>query len=115
MSRGRWQKTNINLKPNHGWRATPGYNVCVIGRGMMQFEFPRGWVTFPGEESIKLHDRNPPKDDMVLEVSVRTLPPIEWERVSLTYMLQESILVNAQTYLSEEEIGRVTRPDLQLV
>jgi hypothetical protein len=110
----RWKKFGMTLKPNHGWRCSPGHCLCVIGRGLMQFEYPGGWITIPGETSIKLHDRQPPDDDIVLEVSANPLPPTQWERVSLTYLLQESLLNTRQQFIPEEEVGHVMRPDLDL-
>ena len=111
----KWQKSEMKLKPNHGWRCSAGHKLCVIQRGLMQFEYPMHWIVKPGESSIKLHEKTPPLDDMVLEISVLPMPPIRWEDVNLTFMLQESLLKNVQEFVDEQEIHKINRPDLELV
>ena len=63
-----WKKQTLKLKANHGWRAKPGYQICVIGRGAVRFDFPREWIMEPDEVSFKFYDR-PHPDDVRLEAS----------------------------------------------
>ena len=111
----KWKKTEMRLKDNHGWRSSPGHQICVIGRGLMQFEYPEGWYVKPTDTSIKLHDRVPPMDDIVLEISVMPMRPIRWEEVNLARMLQDSLLQNVQELKTDEEMIAVNRPGLELV
>lgn len=110
-----WKKTTHHLRPDHGWRASPGYKLIVLGRGLMQFEYPHTWIVIPGETSFKLHDRTPPHDDIVLEVSILPLPPVDWKRVSLPFLLQDSQLTTGYRVIEEKDIHKYTRPDLQVV
>src|SRR5688500_13760003 len=74
-------KEEKTLKPDHGWRAAPGHQICVIDRGSLRFEFPQGWANEPGPTSIKLRDRPHPDDNMILEVSCLKAPRMDWSKV----------------------------------
>ncbi len=111
---GLFARSEIALAPDHGWRATPGYQICVISRGELRFEFPSGWVTVPGPTSIKLHDRPHPDDDMVLEVSVLRSPPIDWGRLPLSKLLLDGLHQQGRL-IGEGDVRTVDVPGLQLV
>ena len=88
----------IHLAENHGWRASPGHKVMVVGRGDLRFEYPQSWVHEITAQSVKLRDKTFPKDVMLLEVSVlRTPAPAEWNRVpSLTTLLLDNLRQQGQ-------------------
>jgi hypothetical protein len=110
---GLFTRREIALAPDHGWRATPGYQICVISRGDLRFEFPSGWVTVPGPTSIKLHDRPHPDDDMVLEVSVLRSPPVDWSRLPLSQLLLSGL--HHQGHLvRDDQVRNLDLPGLQL-
>jgi hypothetical protein len=102
------------MAANHTWRCTPGYQICVIGRGDIQFEYPQGWHVVPTDNSIKVHDRPPPDDDCVLEVSVLRFPPLREDRPSIYMLLQEGLLKSGH-FIPAEEIQEVQREDVQIV
>lgn len=102
-------KQEARLAADHNWRATPGHSLCVIARGELRFEFPQTWVTFPGPTSIKLHDKPPPGDDMVLEVSVLHAPPMDWTRITLAKVLQDSLHGRGHL-LGTEALQTITLP-----
>ncbi len=69
----KWIKKTYKLEQNYKWKAKPGYNIFVAGRGELRFDIPEKWVIIPeGNEgrSIKFHDLQPPDDNCVLEVSI---------------------------------------------
>lgn len=72
---GKWKRQTLKLKENHGWRAKPGYKIFVADRGAVRFDIPQEWIMDPGKDSIKFHDRTPPDDDCLLQVSVLHLSP----------------------------------------
>jgi hypothetical protein len=111
-----WTKTVLKLPKNHGWKAKPGYQVFVAARGAVRFDFPRGWLCLPGDDSIRFHDRKPPDDNCVLQVSVIFLPPIrgDWSALSLTGLVQEIVNGDERKILRRGGIIHVPRPDLEL-
>ena len=84
----RWKKQKLKLKVDHHWRSRPGYQICVIERGAIRFDFPRGWVMEPGEVSFKFYDRPHPDDDIRLEVSYNPIPPVDWSGLPLDQLLE---------------------------
>jgi hypothetical protein len=110
----KWHKRSAKLPVNHGWRAKPGNNVFVADRGAVRLDFPEGWVVEPGEGSIKFHDKKPPDDDCVLEVSYLRLPPIDWSGLPLAKMLAQVLERDDRGTLSTSEIVQVRRTDLEL-
>ena len=107
-------RETIPLAPDHGWRASPGFQVCVISRGDLRFEFPSGWVSTPGPTSIKVRDKPHPKDDMVLEVSVIRCPPTDWSTLPLAQMLRDGLQSQGH-FVSEDQIREIELPGLYVV
>lgn len=110
-----YERRVVSLAPDHGWRATPGYKVCVIARGDLRFEYPESWVAVPGPTSIKLYDKPHPDDDMVLEVSCIRTPPVDWGK----FPPLEDVLLNGLRehgrLLPADSVRRVDIPGLHLV
>ena len=108
-------RREVKLADNHGWRGTPGYKICVIGRGDIRFEYPDPWVVVPTEHSLKIHDKPYPNDNMVLEVSVLRMPPIDWNRApSLEFLLSDNLRKQG-VLLMPDQIHRMEIPGLNLV
>src|SRR5881398_3382195 len=59
----------FQLKRDHGWKAKPGYAICVLDRGAVRFEFPRKWVVKQRPDSVEIHDCEPPDNNCILDVS----------------------------------------------
>jgi len=66
----------FELRRDHGWIATPGWRIFVIDRGAVRFEFPSAWVVRPDDDSVKLHDAEPPADECTIAVSYHRIPAI---------------------------------------
>ncbi|MDQ2730400.1 MAG: hypothetical protein M3Y56_01970 [Armatimonadota bacterium] len=109
---GRWKKVGYKIAKNHGWRAKEGNIAISIGRGDLMFEVPRDWICIPTETSLKVHEKQPPDDDIVLEVSVIYAPPRDWSDLPLPVLLQ-GILSNNGKPVRAEAIVQVKRPALQ--
>lgn len=78
-----WNKETLKLRGDHTWRAKPGCRIFVADRGVLRLDFPQEWVMIPGENSFNFHDRQPPDDDIHMEVSIMRLPPIDWSGLPL--------------------------------
>src|SRR5947199_8853728 len=73
-----WLKEELTLQEDHTWRARPGCKIFVADRGALRLAYPEDWVVIPGENSINFHDRQPPDDDIHMEVAIMRFPPIDW-------------------------------------
>jgi hypothetical protein len=111
----KFHRTERKLKQNHTWRCTPGYQMIVMGRGDLSFEYPSGWLHEPGETSIKCRDKPYPKDNFVLEVSCLRLGPIEQTPYTLPMLLAGGIGRGKVQEISEDEIRTFAREDMQIV
>lgn len=115
----KWQKKTVKLKKNHGWRGKPGYNVFVIDRGAVRFNFPQDWIIHPGTGdelgTIKIHDREPPDDECVLAVSYLRLPQgIDLSILPAREMLRQTVEADEREIINRGEIAGETRGDLSL-
>ena len=111
----KWKKQTLKLKPNHSWKARPGYRIFVVGRGAVRFDIPQAWVLQPDTGSIKIYDGDPPNDNCRLEVSYNQLPPIEWGGFPLAPLLEEVISGDHREILSKGEVMSLNRHGLRLV
>src|SRR3712207_14016 len=89
LAKRKWQETVHKLSPHHNWKAKPGYNIFVADMGALRFDIPEGWVVVPGETSYKLHDRRPPDDECVVEVTANYLPPADFSDFPLETALAD--------------------------
>lgn len=110
----KWTKTTHRMAENHTWKATPGYRICVIQRGDLQFEVPQEWHITPEENALRVTDKPPPDDDCVLQVSVLRFPPLKAGRPSLTVLLQQTIMEHGHIS-TKEEIHTVPREDVKIL
>ena len=85
------KKKVLKLPEGHGWRCQPGHKIFVADRGAVRFDYPESWVITPSETSIKFHNKKPPDDDCVLEVTVFQLSPqIDWSALPLASLLRQA-------------------------
>jgi hypothetical protein len=114
MAKPRYQKTTLQLKPNHTWTGTPGHQVIVLDRGAVRFDFPRKWVVIPDEDSLKIYDRRPPKDDCCLAVSYIRLAPIDWSGLPIAELVQAAGEGDERPIHTTGEISTTRRGDMDL-
>jgi len=112
----KWEKHSFKLPAQHGWKAKPGYKIFVADRGAVRFDFPEDWVVVPGKDSIGLHDRRPPEDEVVLKVSVMHLPPIKggWGQLPLENLVREAVRHDSRGSTGGDDIRTVQRGALEL-
>lgn len=111
----RWEKSERKLRAGHGWKAKPGYKIFVADRGAVRFNFPADWIVEPGPDSTRFHDRQPPKDDCLLQVSFLYLnPAVDWSEVPLDVLLAEVVLHDERKVIPRGEAVRVRRPGLEI-
>jgi hypothetical protein len=111
-----WSKKVLKLKENHGWESSPGYSIFVADRGSVRFDFPKSWIILPTERgSIRFHDRKPPHDDCVMELTVMYLnDQIDWSRLELGPMLRDVTRDESREVLDQSEVFEETRPRLTM-
>jgi len=81
------EQQTLRLRKDHHWKASPGYAIFVLNRGDVRFDYPEDWVIQHEQGSVKFHDREPPQDNCVLEVSCGYLAPIDWSGLPLRFLL----------------------------
>jgi hypothetical protein len=67
-----FSKTEIPLKKDHHWTASPGFRIAALDRGAIRFEFAQDWICIPDAESVKFYDHEPPADNCRLAVARKT-------------------------------------------
>lgn len=111
----RWEKSERKLRAAHGWRAKPGYKIFVADRGAVRFNFPADWTVEPGADSTRFHDRQPPKDDCLLQVSYLYLnPAVDWSSLPLDDLLADVVQHDERKVIPRGEAVHVWRTDLEL-
>jgi hypothetical protein len=63
------------MRKDHEWTSKPGYKIFVANAGEVRFDFPQEWVFIPGESALEFHDRQPPDDDCILQLTIFPAPP----------------------------------------
>jgi len=86
-----WIKDELTLRDDHTWRAKAGCKIFVADRGALRLDYPETWVVIPSENSINFHDRQPPDDDIHMEVSIMRLPPIDWAGLPLRDLIPSAV------------------------
>jgi hypothetical protein len=105
------RKERLTLKKRHGWKATPGYNICAINRGAIRFEYPAGWNVSADSDSLKIRDLPEPDDNCVLKVSQMHLPREMADLVPLREFVQVGIDKDEREVLERFEVTEVARED----
>lgn len=110
----KWNKRTLKLPKNHGWQAKPGYKVFVADRGAVRFDIPSDWVMLPDVVSVKFHDKEPPDDNVRLEMSFLRLPPgVDFSGLPVTEMLKVALKDDSRDLIATGEIALVQREDLE--
>lgn len=117
-----WEKQEYRLRKDHGWKAKPGYKICVVGRGALRIDFPQDWEMAmetheeTGWPTITLTDRPEPNDNCKLQVTTIQLPPeIPWPPDTLPEVLEHAMSGPDEfEVLSSSDIVYEVRLNLQL-
>ncbi len=112
-------KSEHKLRPDHGWRCKPGYQVIVLNRGAVRFDTPNTWVVSevpdPGGAHFTMHDKPEPDDDIRFQVSVFPLMPgIDWSGLPLDSLLTNSLKGDERPVTAESEPALITRPGVEI-
>jgi hypothetical protein len=114
----RWQKQDLKLRENHGWRAKPGYSIFVADRGAVRFDIPQGWVVAPGDGPLKICDKQPPDDNCCIQLTIFHLPPgIDWSALPLAGMLADATDAHGDDdgeVLARGEVVHIVRTDMEI-
>lgn len=105
--------TCIPLAPDHGWRSAPDRKILVIGRGAVRLDYPDTWVVTADEDSVKLHDRQPPDDDCVLAISYHRWPAIT-HTLPVAALVRMALDTDERACTAGELIVTEARTDLAL-
>lgn len=108
-------KSEHTLKPDHGWRCKPGYQIVVLNRGAVRFDIPKAWVVAPGAP-FTIHDKPEPDDDCRIQVSVFQFPPgIDWSALPLDKLLADTMSGDDDPRnISRTEPVTIRRPGLEI-
>ena len=109
-----WLKEELTLREDHTWRAKPGCKIFVADRGALRLDYPEDWVVIPGENSINFHDRQPPDDDIHMEVSIMRLPSIDWSGLPLRDLIPAAIQGDARDIRWRGEIQEGRNGDVEI-
>lgn len=116
MKGASWQRERYRLPKDHGWKARPGYAIFVADAGAVRFDIPRKWVVEPGPDSIRIHDRKPPKDDCLLQFSLMRLnPSIDWTGLPLKQLLLDIFGGDSRSLEPISDAIGIRRDDLEIV
>jgi hypothetical protein len=106
-----WKKQSLRLKDRHGWKARPGFVICVIDRGAIRFDYPEGWDVSADSGQLNVRDRPEPDDNCVLAVSQMHLPRALADRVPVSELVLKSVQIDDRDILERKEIVEVARED----
>jgi hypothetical protein len=109
-----WEKEELRLHSQHGWRAKSGCKIFVANHGAVRFDYPDSWVVIPDDDSVKLYDKEPPNDDSRLAVSYLRLPSIDWSGLALSTLIEAGRRGDERPIHSWGPIVEVRRGDLEL-
>jgi hypothetical protein len=86
----KWKKSKLRMRKDHQWSARPGYKIFVANAGEVRFDIPEDWVFIPAETALEFHDKQPPDDDCVLQLTVFHLnPQLNWDGLPLAQLLAD--------------------------
>jgi hypothetical protein len=108
-----WIKEEKKLHKDHTWAARPGCKIFVADHGALRFDYPQDWVFLPGENSFNFHDRQPPDDDIHLEVSILRLPPVDLSGLPVRNMIPAALAGDTRDIRSRGEIQEMRNGDLE--
>jgi hypothetical protein len=108
------ENKTLRMDPRHGWRARPGCKIFVADRGAVRFDYPQDWIVTFDEDSVKLHDREPPDDECCLGVSYLRVPAIDWSGLPLRTLLQGSCRGDERSIGTFGPVTETRRVDLEV-
>lgn len=109
-----WVKDELALRPDHTWSARPGCKIFVGDRGVIRFDYPQDWVVIPAENSINFYDRQPPDDDIHLEVSIMRLPDVDLSGLPVRDMIPAAIFGDTRDIQARGEIQDQQNGDVDI-
>lgn len=115
-----WNKRDLRLADDHGWRCKPGNVVFVADRGAVRFDIPKSWVVTGDAGGIKIHDKQPPDDNSRIQLSIFYPPPVvDWTELPLATLLGSALVEHDpddnRDLISQDPISHVLRPGLDIV
>jgi hypothetical protein len=113
----RWDKQELRLRKNHGWKAKPGYQIFVADRGAVRFDIPQGWVVAPAEGAVKICDREPPDDNCSIQLTIIRVPEgFPWGMFPLAQMLADATAEDEKDMgvLAKSDVVTIERPDMEI-
>ncbi|HTE85793.1 MAG TPA: hypothetical protein VK821_13775 [Dehalococcoidia bacterium] len=111
----KWNKQVFRLAEGHGWQCRPGFKSIVGDRGAFRFDIPADWFFEPGTPTLKFYDREPPNDDILLEVTPWRLPDaIDWSDLPLKQLFEEATKGEPDELIWRGEAIGVERRDLEM-
>ena len=108
-----YSKSELPLKKDHHWTATPGFRIAALDRGAIRFEFAQDWICIPDEHSVKFYDRQPPADNCRLAVSRQTFSEAA-DRKLLDDLVVGMTSNDPRGLQQTTEIAHIRRPFLEL-
>jgi hypothetical protein len=109
-----FQKKTLKLQPNHTWQAPNGYKIFVVDRGALSFNIPEYWV-ISEMDPVKLHDKQPPDDNMRLSVTLWHLPKgVDWTGLPLGSMLQAAVEDRDLEVVEHTGVTKYPREDIEM-
>ena len=82
---------SLQLRPNHTWKAKPGYAICVLDRGAVHFAYPNDWILKEDKQGyLSFFDIEPPKDNCNFSISVFHTPPADWSELPLRILVDHA-------------------------
>jgi hypothetical protein len=113
-----WEEVKgLELDPNHQWRVKKGYKLFVANRGAVAFQYPRKWIDIPEPDGIVIQffDKNPPRHNCALSITVVQLPHSFLKTISIVDQLQD--VVNDQEFevVATGSMFKEERDDFNLV
>jgi hypothetical protein len=115
-----WNRRELRMADDHGWRCKPGYSIFVADRGAVRFDIPSSWVVQVDDAGVRIHDKSPPDDDVRIQLTVFYPAPL----VDLPQMPIGTLLADALAERDDDEaagellgidpVSLVLRPGLEI-
>lgn len=107
------ESSTARLAPDHGWRAAPNHRLLVLDAGAVRLEFPDAWVIHRDDDSVKLHDKEPPDDECVLAVSYHRWPSAG-NGLAVGSLVRSALERDSRSVAIEGQVLEETRMDIAL-
>jgi hypothetical protein len=94
--------SSFKLRDDHNWKATEGYGLCVLEKGLIRFEYPSGWIVEAKDNALYLHDMEEVVEACDLGVSVFGIPGELLEGLDMSEVLRSSARMEQDVYFQSE-------------